>query len=713
VFQSLGGIHDIESNMSLGSGFSVSSQVFSSHWAHLSVLFLWASGIIFHLGWCGNYDLWLEEPLGIIPIGHSIWDPNFTSLENSGSGSSVIESSGLYNWLLTIGYKDSGSLFRLVISLELLSLGCLSLSVISCVSTEAMLNALGRLHGLSKVKSGANIYGLVKSGLVFSYKVASLFMSRLLRVAFHRANLIGYTSILWSGHLVHCSIPVSRGLTPQLFIEAQTYGIYNYTVDSYNAVLGSELGSGSSILSFILGFRPDTSSIYLSDISHHHLSLGCLAIWSSHMYYSGFKGLGHRIKSIDSGSSGLFNFYASDLVKSFHLQISLGLFTLGVLLSGVSQVLYVCPSYFYFSHNIVSASLIYVHHSWVSSLLVLGAFSHLSLFLIRDFSYNRFNHKSTYDLISRVISHKAAFLSHLSWVSLFLGFHVLGVFMHNDVLTSFGMQNSQLVVEPIMERSKWLVYSDQKLGSLLALLFVDKPFGGLLAPLSGGDFLLFHSVSLSIHVCLLILFKGSLDGLGSRLFPDKAVLGFGFPCDGPGRGGTCDISAWDAFYLSSFWVLNANSWMMFGFNWKHILASNSTSSPLGSASSKLLIYQTSSNYLNGWFRDYLWFNSSALIRGYDSLGCTDLSVWSWTFLAAHLCWATSFMFLISWRGYWQELIEVIIYMHLKSPLVFDLWDAGRFTPLALSIVQARFIGLFHFASGLIITYAAFVWGASS
>jgi hypothetical protein len=137
--------------MSLGSGFSVSSQVFSSHWAHLSVLFLWASGIVFHLGWCGNYDLWLEQPLGIIPIGHSIWDPNFTSLENSGSGSSVIESSGLYNWLLTIGYKDSGSLFRLVIGLELLSLVCLSLAVISCVSTEAMLSALGRLHGIDKL----------------------------------------------------------------------------------------------------------------------------------------------------------------------------------------------------------------------------------------------------------------------------------------------------------------------------------------------------------------------------------------------------------------------------------------------------------------------------------------------------------------------------------------------------------------------------------
>jgi photosystem I P700 chlorophyll a apoprotein A2 len=28
------------------------------------------------------------------------------------------------------------------------------------------------------------------------------------------------------------------------------------------------------------------------------------------------------------------------------------------------------------------------------------------------------------------------------------------------------------------------------------------------------------------------------------------------PLRGPGRGGTCDISAWDAFYLAVFWMLN-------------------------------------------------------------------------------------------------------------------------------------------------------------
>jgi hypothetical protein len=30
---------------------------------------------------------------------------------------------------------------------------------------------------------------------------------------------------------------------------------------------------------------------------------------------------------------------------------------------------------------------------------------------------------------------------------------------------------------------------------------------------------------------------------------DKANLGFRFPCDGPGRGGTCQSSSWDHVFL--------------------------------------------------------------------------------------------------------------------------------------------------------------------
>ncbi|KAL8252237.1 hypothetical protein R6Q59_035930, partial [Mikania micrantha] len=65
-----------------------------------------------------------------------------------------------------------------------------------------------------------------------------------------------------------------------------------------------------------------------------------------------------------------------------------------------------------------------------------------------------------------------------------------------------------------------------------------------------GDFLVHQSIALGLHTTTLILVKGALDARGSKLMPDKKDFGYSFPCDGPGRGGTCDISAWDAFYLA-------------------------------------------------------------------------------------------------------------------------------------------------------------------
>ena len=104
----------------------------------------------------------------------------------------------------------------------------------------------------------------------------------------------------------------------------------------------------------------------------------------------------------------------------------------------------------------------------------------------------------------------------------------------------------------------------------------------------------------------------------------------------------------------------------------------------------------------GWFRDYLWFNSSQMINGYSAYGANDLAVWDWIFLLAHLVWALGFMFLISWRGYWQELIDSILFMHLQAPVLGNIWQGQYYTPIALSIVQARFIGLVHFSVGFIL-----------
>ncbi|MBA0602502.1 hypothetical protein Gorai_002682, partial [Gossypium raimondii] len=44
--------------------------------------------------------------------------------------------------------------------------------------------------------------------------------------------------------------------------------------------------------------------------------------------------------------------------------------------------------------------------------------------------------------------------------------------------------------------------------------------------------------------------------------PDKKDFSYSFPCDGPGQGGTCDISVWDAFYSLAGMAILAHSILM-------------------------------------------------------------------------------------------------------------------------------------------------------
>lgn len=197
--------------------------------------------------------------------------------------------------------------------------------------------------------------------------------------------------------------------------------------------------------------------------------------------------------------------------------------------------------------------------------------------------------------------------------------------------------------------------------------------------LSVGDSYVHHAIALGLHITVLILLKGGLEARGSKLMPDKMEHSFGFSCDGPGRGGTCDISAWDSFYLATFWMLNSNTWISFYFHYKHLTPRQ---------------FSESSTYLESWFRDYLWFNSTPLIHGYSTLGTNDLSVQSWSFLLTHLAWASGFMFLISWRGYWQELIDIILYIHLKTPILINLWNETSTHLSPYLLYKLDLLGLF-------------------
>nr|VDD65227.1 unnamed protein product [Brassica oleracea]VDD65715.1 unnamed protein product [Brassica oleracea]VDD65762.1 unnamed protein product [Brassica oleracea] len=368
--------------------------------------------------------------------------------------------------------------------------------------------------------------------------------------------------------------------------------------------------------------------------------------------------------------------------------------------------MYSLPAYAFIAQDFTTQAALYTHHQYIAGFIMTGAFAHGAIFFIRD--YNPEQNED--NVLARMLDHKEAIISHLSWASLFLGFHTLGLYVHNDVMLAFGTPEKQILIEPIF--AQWIQSAHGKTSYGFDVLLsstngpafnagrsiwlpgwlnaINENSNSLFLTIGPGDFLVHHAIALGLHTTTLILVKGALDARGSKLMPDKKDFGYSFPCDGPGRGGTCDISAWDAFYLAVFWMLNTIGWVTFYWHWKHITLWQGNVSQ----------FNESSTYLMGWLRDYLWLNSSQLINGYNPFGMNSLSVWAWMFLFGHLVWATGFMFLISWRGYWQELIETLAWAHERTPLANLIRWKDK--PVALSIVQARLVGLAHFSDPICI-----------
>jgi photosystem I P700 chlorophyll a apoprotein A2 len=684
-------------------------KIFASHFGHLAIIFLWTSGTLFHVAWQGNFEQWVKDPLNTRPIAHAIWDPQFGSaavdaFTQGGASYPVdIAYSGVYHWFYTIGMRTNNELYG----------GAMFLLILASLFLFA-----GWLHLQPKFRPSLAWFKNAES-----------------RLNHHLAGLFGVSSLAWTGHLVHVAIPESRGqhvgwdnflstpphpagLGPFFSLN---WDVYAQNPDTANHVFGTSEGAGTAILTFLGGFHPQTESLWLTDIAHHHLAIAVLFIIAGHMYRTNF-GIGHSMKEImeahnppegtpfggmiGAGHKGMYDTYNNSL----HFQLGWHLACLGVVTSLVAQHMYSMPSYAFIARDYTTQAALYTHHQYIAGFLMLGAFAHGAIFLVRD--YDPEANKN--NVLARMLEHKEALISHLSWVSLFLGFHTLGLYVHNDVVVAFGTPEKQILIEPVF--AQWIQAAHGKalygFDTLLSnpdsitqtgaawlpgwLDAINSGTNSLFLTIGPGDFLVHHAIALGLHTTTLILVKGALDARGSKLMPDKKDFGFAFPCDGPGRGGTCDISAWDAFYLAAFWMLNTLGWLTFYWHWKH----------LGIWQGNVAQFNENSTYLMGWFRDYLWANSAQLINGYNPYGVNNLSVWAWMFLLGHLVWATGFMFLISWRGYWQELIETIVWAHERTPLAnLVRW---KDKPVALSIVQARVVGLAHFAVGYVLTYAAFL-----
>jgi photosystem I P700 chlorophyll a apoprotein A1 len=700
--------HDFDSHTS--DLQDISRKIFSAHFGHLAVIFIWLSGMYFHGAKFSNYEAWLTNPTGIKPSAQVVWPVFGQEILNAdvGGGFHGIQiTSGLFQMWRANGITSGFELY------------CTAIGAL--VMAGLMLFA-GWFH-----------YHKAAPKLEWFQNVESM-------MNHHLAGLLGLGCLGYAGQQIHVSLPINACLDA---IDAgQPLTIGGNVIDTVAAIpaphewilnksLMADLypsfaeglkpfftlnwGVYSDFLTFNGGLNPQTGGLWLSDTAHHHLALAVLFIVAGHFYRTNW-GIGHSFKEVleahkgpftGEGHKGMYEIFTT----SWHAQLAWNLAWVGSLSIIVAHHMYSMPPYPYIATDYPTQLSLFTHHMWIGGFLICGAGAHAAIFMVRD--YDPATHVN--NNLDRVLRHRDAIISHLNWVCIFLGFHSFGLYIHNDTMRALGrpqdmFSDSAIQLQPIFAQWVQGIHAAAAGGTAPnALAGVSPVFngdvlavGGKVAmaaiPLGTADFMVHHIHAFTIHVTVLILLKGVLFARSSRLIPDKGELGFRFPCDGPGRGGTCQVSGWDHVFLGLFWMYNSLSIVIFHFSWKMQSDVWGAVSPDGSVSTITGgNFATSAITINGWLRDFLWAQASQVIGSYGS----SLSAYGLMFLGAHFVWAFSLMFLFSGRGYWQELIESIVWAHNKLKV------APAIQPRALSITQGRAVGVAHYLLGGIATTWAF------
>mgnify|MGYP003861880757 CR=1 FL=1 len=377
--------HDFDSHTS--DLEEVSRKIFSAHFGHLAVIFIWLSGAFFHGARFSNYTGWLTDPLHVKPSAQVVWPIFGQEILNGdmGAGFHGIQiTSGLFHVWRAWGITNETQLMALAIG--------------ALVMAGLMLNA-GVFH-----------YHKAAPKLEWFQNVESM-------LNHHLAGLLGLGSLSWTGHLIHVSLPTTalmdaidagkplalNGKTiatyadiplPHEFLNldliAQLFPGFGAGV---NAFFTGNWAAYSDFLTFKGGLNPVTGSLWMSDIAHHHLAIAVLFIVAGHMYRTNW-GIGHSIKEIlegqkgdpllfpaPNGHDGLFEF----MTTSWHAQLAVNLALLGSLSIIVAQHMYAMPPYPYIGIDYPTQLSIFTHHTWIGGFLIVGAGAHAAIAMIRDY----------------------------------------------------------------------------------------------------------------------------------------------------------------------------------------------------------------------------------------------------------------------------------------------------------------------------------------
>jgi len=267
--------HDFDTQYSkTTSHLNIGRQVLSSNLAHISLVFFWLGGMLFHGAYLSNYSAWLKDPKNCVASAQMVWSLVGQHILNSDVGGyfqGIHITSGLFSL-----WCSQGIMCQLH-----LKYGCAA-------------SLLGTIVSLAASYIQIQLYAL---GTGFYKKFKTILVH-------HIAILFGLGSISWSGHQVHIAYPLNRlldsGIDPAVMPSPQDLLSYDLVVGlmSTESVAAHHLYLGivfiaSGLLASRLGTLKDLSSYRIADLAnswHGQLSINLgftaslSAIYSHHVY---------------------------------------------------------------------------------------------------------------------------------------------------------------------------------------------------------------------------------------------------------------------------------------------------------------------------------------------------------------------------------------------------------------------------------------------
>ncbi|PSR15801.1 photosystem I core protein PsaA, partial [filamentous cyanobacterium CCP3] len=377
--------HDFDSHTS--DLEDISRKIFSAHFGHLAVIFIWLSGMYFHGAKFSNYEAWLTNPTGIKPSAQVVWPIFGQDILNAdvGGGFHGIQiTSGLFQMWRANGITSGFQLY---------------VTAIGALVMAGLMLFAGWFH-----------YHKRAPKLEWFQNVESM-------MNHHLAGLLGLGCLGYAGQQIHVSLPINacmdaidagRPLTiggrvidsvgaiplPHEWIlnKALMADLYPSFAEGLKPFFTLNWGVYADFLTFKGGLNPVTGGLWLSDTAHHHLALAVLFIVAGHMYRTNW-GIGHSMKEILEGHKGdplLFGGRGHDglyenLTTSWHAQLAVNLAILGSITIIVAHHMYAMPPYPYIATDYATQLSLFTHHMWIGGFLIVGAGAHAAIFMVRDY----------------------------------------------------------------------------------------------------------------------------------------------------------------------------------------------------------------------------------------------------------------------------------------------------------------------------------------